>query len=48
MIALIHDCCAAFNLGEFDAETIHRVNVRSLEREFAEIVDLSDVLNLLV
>ena len=44
ILALIDDCSAAFNTERFDAETVHAVNVASLEGEFARVVRTKDVL----
>ena len=44
VLALIEDCSAAFNAGEWDAETVHKVNVASLEGEFAGVVGTKEVL----
>lgn len=44
VVALIDDCSAAFNTEKFDAETVHAVNVASLEGEFAEVVSTKEVL----
>lgn len=48
VLAIIEDASAAFdNNGKFDAETVHAVNVDSLRDEFAEVVRVQDVLELL-
>ncbi|KAI1413939.1 Isochorismatase hydrolase [Hypoxylon sp. FL1857] len=44
-IILVSDACAAFGKGDFDAETVHRVNLASLNEEFAQVVNTQDVLN---
>jgi nicotinamidase-related amidase len=52
VVALVEDASAAFNSTsnaggmkrEFDAETVHAVNVASLEGEFARVVRMGDVL----
>ena len=45
LVAVVSDATAAFNnRGKFDAETVHAVNLASLEDEFAEIVSTKDVL----
>lgn len=44
VLALIDDCSAAFNTEKFDAETVHAVNVASLEGEFAGVVRTEAVL----
>jgi nicotinamidase-related amidase len=42
VIAVIEDCCAAFEAGGFDAETVHKVNVETLRGEFAEVVGVKE------
>lgn len=44
ILALISDATACFNKGGFDAETVHAVNIASLEEEFAQVVATRDVL----
>jgi hypothetical protein len=36
-IILVGDACATFAKGDFDAETIHKVNLASLDGEFAQV-----------
>ncbi|KAI0832246.1 Isochorismatase hydrolase [Hypoxylon sp. FL0890] len=45
-IILVSDACATFAKGGFDAETVHRVNLASLNEEFAQVVNTQDVLGL--
>jgi nicotinamidase-related amidase len=45
VLALIEDCSAAFSTEKFDAETVHAVNVASLEDEFAKIGRVGDVVD---
>jgi nicotinamidase-related amidase len=46
VVAVVSDACAAFNEGRFDAETVHEVNLASLEGEFAKVVTVEDVLGI--
>ena len=49
LVAIIEDASAAFNnRGRFDAETVHAVNLASLEDEFAEVVSTRDVLEIVL
>ncbi|KAI1103824.1 Isochorismatase hydrolase [Jackrogersella minutella] len=43
-IVLVSDATAAFAKGDFDAETVHEVNLASLNGEFAQVVKTQDVL----
>lgn len=43
-IFIVSDATATFNKGGFDAETVHRVNLASLEGEFANVVSTNEVL----
>ncbi|KAI0376300.1 Isochorismatase hydrolase [Hypomontagnella monticulosa] len=43
-IVLVGDACATFAKGSFDAETVHKVNLSSLNEEFAQVVNTQDVL----
>jgi len=47
-IFIISDATGTFNRGEFDAETVHRVNLASLAGEFANVVTTGEVLSGLV
>ncbi|KAK6953756.1 hypothetical protein Daesc_003718 [Daldinia eschscholtzii] len=44
-IVLVDDACATFSKGGFDAETVHKVSLASLNEEFAEVVNTKDVLH---
>lgn len=44
-IFIISDATATFNKGGFDAETVHRVNLASLDGEFANVLTTNEVLN---
>jgi nicotinamidase-related amidase len=44
VLALIEDASAAFSTEGWDAETVHKVNVASLEGEFAWVARTKDVL----
>ena len=44
-IFIISDGTAAYAKGEFDAETVHRVNLASLDEEFADVVNTEDVIS---
>ncbi|OTB03881.1 hypothetical protein M426DRAFT_59581 [Hypoxylon sp. CI-4A] len=44
-IVLVGDACATFAKGDFDAETIHKVNLASLNEEFAQVAHTQDVLH---
>ena len=49
LVAIIGDASAAFNnRGRFDAETVHAVNLASLEDEFAEVISTKDVLGIVL
>ncbi|KAI8959912.1 Isochorismatase hydrolase [Daldinia sp. FL1419] len=43
-IIVVSDACATFSKGEFDAETVHRVSLASLNEEFAQVVNTQAVL----
>ncbi|KAI0127203.1 Isochorismatase-like protein [Xylariales sp. AK1849] len=42
-IVLVGDACAAYAKGGIDAETVHNVNLASLDGEFAKVAKTSDV-----
>lgn len=42
-IILIDDATATFGKGGFDAETVHKVSVASLEGEFADVIEAAEV-----
>lgn len=42
-IVLVGDACATFAKGAFDAETVHQVNLTSLNEEFAQVKSTADV-----
>lgn len=44
-VLLVGDACATFAKREFDAETVHRVNLASLDGEFAKVVSTGDVVD---
>lgn len=46
-IILVSDATATFGKGGFDAETIHKVSIASLEGEFAEIFGTEDIVKAL-
>ncbi|TFK90604.1 Isochorismatase hydrolase [Polyporus arcularius HHB13444] len=46
-IWLVQDATANFERGKWDAETVHAVNVASLEGEFAEVASTDEVVELL-
>ncbi|RAL68561.1 hypothetical protein DID88_007286 [Monilinia fructigena] len=43
-VVLVGDACATFAKGGIDAETIHQVNLVSLDEEFAEVQETVDVI----
>ncbi|KAI1383822.1 Isochorismatase hydrolase [Hypoxylon trugodes] len=43
-IILVRDACATFSKGDFDAEIVHKVNLASLNEEFAQVANTQDVL----
>ncbi|KAI0134827.1 Isochorismatase hydrolase [Daldinia grandis] len=43
-IVLVSDACATFSKGGFDAETVHKVSLASLNDEFAQVVNTQEVL----
>lgn len=43
-IVLVGDACATFAKGGIDAETIHQVNLASLDGEFAQVRETVDVI----
>lgn len=43
-VILITDATATWEKGEFDAETVHKVNVESLKDEFCDVVTTRHVL----
>lgn len=46
-VVLVEDATAAFESGNWDAETIHAIHVESLRGEFADIMKTHDVVELL-
>ena len=44
-LVIVSDATAAFNKGRFDAETVHQVNLASLDGEFAKVLNTRQVLN---
>jgi hypothetical protein len=46
-IVLVADATATFGKGGFDAETVHRVSVASLEGEFADVIGAEEVVKAL-
>ncbi|OAP65459.1 hypothetical protein AYL99_01431 [Fonsecaea erecta] len=44
-IVILSDATACFNKGGFDAETVHKVHLASLEGEFAKVMTTGDVLD---
>lgn len=46
-IVLVSDATATFGKGEFDAETVHKVSVASLDGEFADIIGTEEVVKAL-
>lgn len=42
-IVLVGEACATYAKGGFDAETVHRVSLASLDREFAHVAATGDV-----
>ena len=48
ILALVEDGSAAFNTKQFDAETVHKVNVASLEGEFAAVVGTKEILEVVL
>ncbi|KAL7629845.1 hypothetical protein AAE478_001368 [Parahypoxylon ruwenzoriense] len=45
-IVLVSDACATFAKGGFDAKTVQRVNLASLNGEFVQVEDTRDVLRI--
>jgi nicotinamidase-related amidase len=43
-IVLVGDACATYAKGRFDAETVHQVNLASLNGEFAQVEATADVI----
>lgn len=43
-VVSVEDACATFAEGGFDAETVHKVNLASLDGEFAQIKTTADVI----
>ncbi|KAK7917458.1 isochorismatase family [Apiospora marii] len=43
-IVLVGDACATYAKGGFDAETVHRVSLASLDGEFAHVAATADVI----
>lgn len=43
-IVLVGDACATFAKGGIDAETVHQVNLASLDEEFAQVLETVDVI----
>ena len=46
-VILAADATATFGKGGFDAETVHRVSVASLEGEFADVMDTEAIVQAL-
>lgn len=46
-IILVSDATATFGKGEFDAETVHKVSVASLDGEFADVIGTEEVVKAL-
>ncbi|MCJ1287630.1 hypothetical protein MMC26_006982 [Xylographa opegraphella] len=46
-VILIEDATATWERGNFDAETVHRVQVASLKGEFCEVATTDEVLNMI-
>ncbi|KAI1860863.1 uncharacterized protein JN550_011178 [Neoarthrinium moseri] len=44
-IVLVGDACATYAKGGFDAETVHKVSLASLNEEFAHVVASSEVMD---
>ncbi|KAK7973209.1 hypothetical protein PG996_007433 [Apiospora saccharicola] len=44
-IVLVGDACATYAKGGFDAETVHRVSLASLDGEFAHVAATADVIH---
>lgn len=44
-IILVGDACATFAKGDFDAETVHKVNLASLDGEFAQVEKTAAVIS---
>ena len=45
-VILAGDATATFNKGDIDAETVHKVHLRSLNDEFAEVLNTQTILGL--
>lgn len=43
-VLLVRDAVATYEKGGFDAETVHAVNLASLDGEFAEVLGTEEVL----
>jgi isochorismate hydrolase len=46
-IVLVSDATATFSKGDFDAETVHKVSVASLDGEFADVIGTEEVVEAL-
>ncbi|CEJ60590.1 hypothetical protein PMG11_09159 [Penicillium brasilianum] len=46
-IILVSDATATFSKGDFDAETVHKVSVASLDGEFADVLETEEVVRAL-
>jgi nicotinamidase-related amidase len=46
-IILVSDATATFSKGDFDAETVHKVSVASLDGEFADVIGTEQVVEAL-
>lgn len=46
-IILVPDATATFSKGDFDAETVHKVSVASLDGEFADVIGTEEVVEAL-
>lgn len=47
-VFIVGDGTAAYEKGGFDAETVHRVNLASLDGEFADVVDTEEVVKRMI
>ena len=44
-VNLVEDATATWERGEFDAETVHKVQVESLRGEFCNVMTANEVIN---
>ncbi|KAH7024751.1 Isochorismatase-like protein, partial [Microdochium trichocladiopsis] len=42
-VVLVGDACATFAKGDFDADLVHRVSLASLDGEFAQVLETTEV-----